>query len=111
MWSPWFWGGEAFSLCTTCEAEVRRTAAQINYALALIDAQRNKEEMTVNCEVEEFEAENDAGRLIPSVRVTCGRCGHETESYGIEGPSIRRCLVLLREECPAGQDNFYVTEE
>ena len=47
---------------------------------------------------------------IPGVEATCLECGHTTESYGQEGPSIRRCLVLLREECPLGANNFYIAE-
>jgi hypothetical protein len=32
----------------------------------------------------------------------------ETESYGTSEASVRRCLVMLREECPRGERNFYV---
>lgn len=64
----------------------------------------------VKCEVEETEMENEYGRSVPSVRVTCGECGHATESFGSEEPSVKRCLVLLREECPENAANFYVAE-
>jgi hypothetical protein len=43
--------------------------------------------------------------------VTCSRCDHQTESFGTSGASIRRCLALLREECPEDEENFYVTDE
>lgn len=66
--------------------------------------------MRIKCEVEDIELENDEGLEVPAVCVTCSRCHHATESFGTEGPSIRRCLAMLREECPEGESNFYVAE-
>ena len=45
------------------------------------------------------------------VEVTCGRCGHSVRSWGDSDSSVRRCLVLLREECPEGENNFYIAED
>lgn len=70
-----------------------------------------KKTMRVECEVEEVVLENDEGREIDGVRVVCDRCGHCTESLGTTGRSVRRCLVLLREECPRHEENFYVVED
>jgi hypothetical protein len=64
----------------------------------------------VTCEIEEVELENDEGRTIDGVQATCGKCNHTTESYGTGEDSIRRCLVLLREECPEGEHNYYVAD-
>jgi hypothetical protein len=64
--------------------------------------------MRVRCEVQEDELQGDHGHTVLGVRVSCGRCSHETESFGTEEVSVRRCLVLLREECPKGEHNFYV---
>ena len=47
---------------------------------------------------------------IPSVKLTCSSCGHSTESYGRSDASIRRCLAVMREECPEGLGNYYVTD-
>jgi hypothetical protein len=47
---------------------------------------------------------------VDSVCATCERCGNETESYGTSAASVRRCLVLMREECPEGENNFYVAD-
>lgn len=61
--------------------------------------------MKITCWIEQtdgFEGEP------PETTAECTRCNHETESYGIESVSIRRCLVLMREECPRGENNFYV---
>jgi hypothetical protein len=44
---------------------------------------------------------------VESVCGTCRRCGHETESYGTSDASVRRCVALLREECPNGEHNYY----
>jgi uncharacterized Zn finger protein len=43
-----------------------------------------------------------------SVSAECSECGHVTESYGTGDNSRRRCLVLMREECPVGSRNYYV---
>ena len=67
----------------------------------------------VEARVEEVDIESDdpPHRLIAGVEVTCTRCDHSTSSYGTGDNSIRRCLALLREECPEGERNFYVTED
>lgn len=64
----------------------------------------------VSCEIEETELETESGRMIESVLVHCSRCDHTTESFGIGDRSVRRCLVLMREECPMKQQNFYIVE-
>jgi hypothetical protein len=63
--------------------------------------------MNVPCEVVETELENDSGLMIDGVEVICSRCGHFTESFGTGRASIRRCLALLREECPKKERNYY----
>ncbi|NLE47640.1 MAG: hypothetical protein GX614_04510 [Sandaracinaceae bacterium] len=63
----------------------------------------------VECEVEYLELDGDHG-TVSSVRVHCGQCGHATESFGQGGASIRRCLALLREECPEEEENFYTAD-
>lgn len=63
------------------------------------------------CEVTEIELENDDGVAVPSVCVRCPQCEEEQESYGTGHASIRRCLALLRENCPEDGNNFYTTED
>ena len=65
--------------------------------------------MKVECEIEETELDGDHG-MVPSVVATCSRCGHCTESFGTGDSSRRRCLVLMREGCPEGEENYYVEE-
>lgn len=63
--------------------------------------------LKIECTLEHVELENDEGREVEGVVVTCTRCGHKTESYG-QGPnSVKRCLALMREKCPDGLDAFY----
>ena len=63
----------------------------------------------VKCEINEVTLENDDGRDVDSIRATCSRCGHTTESFGTSDRSIARCLVLMRNECPREEKgNFYV---
>ena len=51
------------------------------------------------------ELEGDYGP-IDGVRATCTKCRHEVESFGTEDRSIKRCLVVMREECPRREKNF-----
>lgn len=64
----------------------------------------------VKCDVDYEELEGDYGP-IDGVIVTCSQCDHCEESFGTSSASIRRCLVLMRENCPEGESNFYVAED
>ena len=63
----------------------------------------------VRCTVSYQDLEGDA-RLIDGVILQCTKCGHETESFGTTQTSIKRCLALMREECPMGENNWYIEE-
>ena len=65
--------------------------------------------MRVEAIITEEELEGDYS-TIEGVVAICTRCDHQTESFGTSDASIKRCLVLLREECPQGEQNFYVEE-
>lgn len=47
------------------------------------------------------------------VTATCTEtgCGHVTESKGESERSVKRCLALMREQCPMGQENYYVSDD
>ena len=60
----------------------------------------------VECDVTETELEGDEGP-VDGVVATCSACGHCAESFGTSDASVRRCLALLREECPLGESNYY----
>lgn len=62
---------------------------------------------TIQCDVFEIDMEDDRGKSVPGVRAECEECEHATESYGTGSGSIKRCLALLREECPGGENNYY----
>ena len=64
--------------------------------------------MHVDVEVEETELENDSGIMIPGLALTCSRCRHSVEVFGTSDASAKRGAVMLREECPEGENNFYV---
>ncbi len=57
----------------------------------------------VECEIRSVTIDGVAG-----VSATCTDCGNTTESKGESDRSVRRCLALMRETCPEGEDNFYV---
>lgn len=65
----------------------------------------------IECEIEEITIENDDGKEVDSIRATCTKCGNVTESYGTGERSIKRCLYLMRDSCPWGEDNYYVDQE
>lgn len=61
--------------------------------------------MRVECDIDvEASGPGDPGRTTAG----CTRCGHQVESAGDQEVSERRCLALMREECPRGAGNFYV---
>jgi hypothetical protein len=64
--------------------------------------------MKVSCQIAEINLDNSEGIDVPSVMAICSKCGHEIESFGIDEPSVRRCLVLMREECPRNENNYYI---
>ncbi|HIF9448019.1 hypothetical protein [Photobacterium damselae] len=64
----------------------------------------------IECEVEYTTDYNDDNREVDCVVVTCTKCGCEVSSWGHGVNSVKRCLALLREECPESESNFYVEE-
>jgi hypothetical protein len=64
----------------------------------------------VYCYSQEIDLDGDYLELVPGLCITCGFCGHEVEVYGVSDRSARRGLVMLREECPLGERNWYVCE-
>lgn len=64
----------------------------------------------VECEISEVELEGER-TTVPGIEAVCTRCDHKTESFGTSDRSVRRCLVLMREQCPRGEENFYVGED
>ena len=64
--------------------------------------------MRVLCVLRNVYLEGDNGREVDGVEAKCSQCGHIAESFGDGEDSRRRCLVVMREECPLKQNNFYV---
>lgn len=56
--------------------------------------------------ISEETLEGDYGP-VDGVVADCSRCGHRTESFGTSENSIQRCAILMRQECPRGEQNFY----
>lgn len=55
--------------------------------------------------------DDETGAEVLGVRVTCGKCGKFTESFGTGSSSIKRCLSLLREDCNEFEINYYECEK
>jgi len=64
----------------------------------------------IECRVTRKMIENEQGREVSGVSVECGRCQHTVEVFGQGEGSVKRGLVMLREECPFGHRNWYVEE-
>jgi hypothetical protein len=47
---------------------------------------------------------------VEGVAVTCDRCGHTEEAFGTSESSLRSCAVRLKENCPRGENNYYVID-
>ena len=62
--------------------------------------------MKVSVEVYETTTEGEYGD-VPCLDLTCPRCGHSVQVYGSEEASAKRGALMLREECPRGENNFY----
>jgi hypothetical protein len=62
--------------------------------------------MRVLVDIEQTDVEGDYG-TVDGIRLTCERCGHSVEVAGTSDRSARRGAIMLREECPEGEDNFY----
>ena len=56
------------------------------------------------------EIENDEGRYIDGCRVTCSKCSYSVEVFGDGDASQRRGAVMLHEECPLKENNFYALQ-
>lgn len=65
----------------------------------------------VECEVSHVLVELENGPTVNGVQVTCNECGHEEHCAGETARSVRRALMQCRENCPEGQENFYVASD
>ena len=62
--------------------------------------------MQVNVDIHQTDVEGDHGQ-VDGLCLVCEKCGHEVEVPGASGASARRGAVMLRDECPRGENNFY----
>jgi hypothetical protein len=65
----------------------------------------------VEVAVDEVTLENEDGKEVEGLLVTCSECDHEVEVFGVSERSVRRACVTLKEECPLGRENYYVADE
>lgn len=63
--------------------------------------------MRISVTIQEEEIEGDYGGYLDGLRLTCTQCGHEVTVFGTEAASARRGAIMLRDECPANESNFY----
>jgi hypothetical protein len=65
----------------------------------------------VEVRIEEVDVENERGYDQEGVRATCSACDHVTESFGTGEKSRMRCIMLMKDECPNNEDNYYVDSD
>jgi hypothetical protein len=66
----------------------------------------------VDCEIrDEVLLDEDTGHEAPGVVAICGKCDLEAQCFGQGGRSVRRALMLLRENCEEGCQHFYKTND
>jgi len=63
--------------------------------------------MKVKVAVEETTLEGDNHVDVEGIEVRCMRCDHTVEVFGTSEASTRRGCVMLRDECPNSEKNFY----
>jgi hypothetical protein len=63
----------------------------------------------IECEIEETVLEGENGHDVPSVQAPVRDVSTKPNHSGLR-TSIRRCLVLMREECLNKERNFYVAD-
>ena len=62
--------------------------------------------MRVHVDIDDTDVEGESGQ-VEGLYLVGARCGHEVEVAGTTGASARRGAIMLREECPKGESNFY----
>lgn len=70
----------------------------------------NKKRIKIECYVEKVLLPGPSGREIEGVEVTCSKCHESRTSFGTGSRSITRCLAMLNNSCPLGEDNIYAEE-
>lgn len=63
--------------------------------------------MKISVSIWETSLEGDYGD-IPGLEGECEQCGHTVEVFGDSESSELALCAKMREECPNGENNFYV---
>ena len=58
--------------------------------------------------IEESTIETIEGSEVEGITVSCDRCDHSVEVFGTSDASEKRGCVMLREDCPRDEKNFYM---
>ena len=65
--------------------------------------------MRVRVDIGYADLDGDYGE-VEGICASCSKCGHEVEVFGTSEASAKRACVMMRDECPQGESNFYFTE-
>ena len=73
---------------------------------------RNGKSRKVKVEIAETEVFSERNeRPIRGLSLMCRDCGHSIEIFGTGSASAKRGAIMLREQCPYGEKNFYDVSE
>lgn len=61
----------------------------------------------VDCEVRDTLLTGEDGDEVSGLCVKYGRCDKTVQVFGTSERSMRRAFVMLREECPKKESNYY----
>lgn len=62
--------------------------------------------MLVSVDIDQVDVEGDYSS-VDGLCVRCSRCGHSVEVFGTGSASARRGAIMLREQCPNDEANYY----
>lgn len=65
----------------------------------------------VECQIERVTLYNDDNRQVFGIEATCSRCDHVTQCFGTTSRSVRRALLMMREDCPRNEENYYKADD
>jgi hypothetical protein len=81
----------------------------LRLARLLIHPGKHRRMRRVKVEIDDIMLAGSEGGEVPSIAVTCTRCGESVEIFGQSEASIIRGCATLADDC--GEWNFYVHDE
>jgi riboflavin synthase alpha subunit len=62
--------------------------------------------MHVSVDIDQVDVDGDY-TSVDGLCLTCSKCGHSVEVFGTSEASAKRGAIMLREQCPNNESNYY----